>query len=226
MKSSLKAFFLPLPVLALSGLLAADAQTVPASTNRVVPPAPPVTQLDAIVVTGSLDTERDRIAPDLGATVYTITPSQIETQSQGENAPFNQTLLRAPGVAEDSFGQLHIRGEHANLQYRINDVLIPEGLTGFGQELDTRFLSNVSLITGALPAQYGFHTAGIIDVQDQKRRVRSGRRSQPLRRQLRYDQPELSRRREQRKVELLFHRQLFGKRPGHRKSGQQHQPAS
>ncbi len=67
-------------------------------------------------------------------------------------------------MAEDSYGQLHVRGEHANLQYRINDVLIPEGLTGFGQELDTRFLSSVSLITGALPAQYGFHTAGIIDI--------------------------------------------------------------
>ncbi len=67
-------------------------------------------------------------------------------------------------MAEDSFGQLHVRGEHANLQYRINDVLIPEGITGFGQELDTRFLSSVALITGALPAQYGFHTAGIIDV--------------------------------------------------------------
>ena len=62
------------------------------------------------------------------------------------NAAFNQTLLRAPGVAEDSFGQLHVRGEHANLQYRINDVLIPEGITGFGQELDTRMLSSVSLI--------------------------------------------------------------------------------
>jgi outer membrane receptor protein involved in Fe transport len=116
------------------------------------------------VVTGSLDTQRDQIAPDLGATVYTISPSQIQTQSQGDNAPFNQTLLRAPGVAEDSFGQLHVRGEHANLQYRINNVLIPEGITGFGQELDTRLLDSVSLITGALPAQYGFHTAGIIDV--------------------------------------------------------------
>jgi outer membrane receptor protein involved in Fe transport len=124
----------------------------------------PTVQLETIVVTGTLDAQRDEIAPDLGATVYTIDPDQIQTQSQGENAPFNQTLLRAPGVAEDSFGQLHVRGEHANLPYRINDVLIPEGLTGFGQELDSRFLSSVSLITGALPAQYGFHTAGIIDV--------------------------------------------------------------
>ena len=31
-------------------------------------------------------------------------------------------------------GDLHVRGEHANLQYRINDVLLPEGITGFGLE--------------------------------------------------------------------------------------------
>jgi hypothetical protein len=67
-------------------------------------------------------------------------------------------------VAQDSFGQLHVRGEHANLQFRINDVLLPEGITGFGQELSTRFADNVSLITGALPAQFGFRTTGVIDV--------------------------------------------------------------
>jgi outer membrane receptor protein involved in Fe transport len=146
--------------------LAASAQTTaPAGANAVLNPAPTVQELNPIIVTGSLDTASDEITPDLGASVYTISSGQIATQSQGDNAPFNQTLLRAPGVAEDSFGQLHVRGEHANLQYRINDVLIPEGITGFGQELDTRFLGSVSLITGALPAQFGFHTAGIIDVR-------------------------------------------------------------
>jgi hypothetical protein len=165
MLTPLKPLVPSLLILSLSGPFAANAQIAPASTPTVVQPSAPAIQLDTIVVTGSLDTQRDQIAPDLGATVYTIDPSQIQAQAQGDNAPFNQTLLRAPGVAEDSFGQLHVRGEHANLQYRINDVLIPEGLTGFGQELDTRFLSSVSLITGALPAQYGFHTAGIIDVR-------------------------------------------------------------
>jgi outer membrane receptor protein involved in Fe transport len=152
--------FLPLVLI----VPAAPAQTMPPPLSAPNPPAPATATLDTIVVTGSLDTQRDEIAPDLGATVYSIGQSQITTQSQGDNAPFNQTILRAPGVAGDSFGQLHVRGEHANLQYRINDVLIPEGITGFGQELDTRLLDNVSLITGALPAQYGFHTAGIIDV--------------------------------------------------------------
>lgn len=123
------------------------------------------TQLPEVVVIGNLNQARNRIVPSLGGTEYTISTEQLNNQSQGVNSPFNQVLLRAPGMAEDSFGQLHIRGEHANLQYRINDVLIPEGISGFGSELDTRFVDSVSLITGSLPAQYGFRTAGIVDIR-------------------------------------------------------------
>jgi len=34
----------------------------------------------------------------------------------------------------------------------------------FGQSLDPRLISSMSLITGALPAEYGLRTAGIIDI--------------------------------------------------------------
>jgi outer membrane cobalamin receptor len=122
------------------------------------------TELNQVVVTGNLDQVRDQIVPDLGATKYTIGQQQLDLQSQGDSATFNQTILRAPGVAQDSYGQLHVRDEHANLQFRINDVLIPEGISGFGQEIDTRLVHSVSLITGSLPAQFGFRTSGIIDI--------------------------------------------------------------
>src|SRR6202045_1642692 len=121
-------------------------------------------ELNPIVVTGELNKAREQIVPYLGATRYSIDQEQIQTQSQGPNAPFNQVILRAPGVAQDSFGQLHVRDEHANLQFRIDDVLIPEGITGFGQEIDTHLVKSVDLITGSLPAQFGFRTSGIIDI--------------------------------------------------------------
>jgi outer membrane receptor protein involved in Fe transport len=65
----------------------------------------------------------------------------------------------------DSYGQLHVRGDHGNLQYRINGVVIPESISGFGQALDTRFADNVNVLTGALPAQYGYRTAGVVDIR-------------------------------------------------------------
>ena len=125
------------------------------------------TKLPEVTVYGKLDQARSQIMPDLGATAYSVSKVQIESLSQGDNAPFNQVILRAPGVAEDSAanGDLHVRGEHANLQYRINDVLLPEGISGFGLELDPRFVDSLRLITGALPAQYGFRTAGVVDIQ-------------------------------------------------------------
>ena len=142
-----------------NSVVAAQADAAGSSTN--------VTQLGNITVVGQLDKARSQIVPNLGATAYTHTAEQIQNQSQGDNAPLNQIVLRSPGVAEDSAanGDLHVRGEHANLQYRINDVLLPEGITGFGLELDPRFVESMQLITGSLPAAYGFRTAGVVDLQ-------------------------------------------------------------
>ena len=70
---------------------------------------------------------------------YTFTPEALRNIPQGENAPLNQVLLQAPGTAQDSFGQIHLRGEHANVQYRLNGVELPEGLSVFGQALTERF---------------------------------------------------------------------------------------
>jgi TonB dependent receptor len=140
----------------------AFAQATPSASPS---PSPAAAEADRVVVQSEqLDISREQIVPSLGATRYTVGPDRLDSQAQGEDAPFNQTLLRFPGVAQDSFGQLHVRGEHANLQYRIDDVLLPESIPGFGQELETRFADNISLITGSLPAQFGFRTTGVVDI--------------------------------------------------------------
>ena len=82
----------------------------------------------------------------------------------GRPAPLNQVLLRAPGVVQDSFGQIHVRGDHGNVQYRLDGVQLPEGLSLFNNILATRYADQMTLLTGALPAQYGLHTAGIVDI--------------------------------------------------------------
>jgi hypothetical protein len=154
--------YLILAILAGGAAATARSQSTPATDSN-----PGVTKLDAYVVTGQLDQTREAIQPSLGATSFIMDQTQILSLPQGADAPFNQVLLRAPGVAEDSAanGDLHVRGEHANLQYRINDVLLPEGITGFGLELDPRFVQSMQLITGSLPAQYGFRTAGVVDIK-------------------------------------------------------------
>ncbi|WP_234827059.1 TonB-dependent receptor [Rhodopseudomonas palustris] len=85
---------------------------------------------------------------------------------QGTNATLDKVLLQAPGVSQDSAasGDLHVRNEHANVQYRINGIALPDGVSGFGQMLDTSLVGTLTLLTGALPAQYGLRTAGVVDI--------------------------------------------------------------
>jgi outer membrane receptor for ferrienterochelin and colicins len=119
---------------------------------------------DIVVTAKRLDEARASIQPSLGATSYTITNETIQALPGGDNQQFNQIILQLPGVVQDGFGQFHVRDDHNNLQYRINGVILPEGVSVFGQTLSPRLIERFSLLTGALPAQYGLRTAGIIDV--------------------------------------------------------------
>jgi outer membrane receptor protein involved in Fe transport len=121
-----------------------------------------------------LNEARTGIQTQTGASTYTFDADAIAAMPGGDNVQLNQVLLQAPEVAQDSFGQFHVRGEHNGLQYRLNGVILPEGISVFGQSLDPRLISSVTLVTGALPAEYGLRTAGIIDVQTKSGSVEPG----------------------------------------------------
>ena len=113
-----------------------------------------------------LDVARNSLSPETGSSVYKFSEQAIHELPQGANTSMQDVLLQAPGVAQDSFGQVHIRGEHAEMQYRINGIELPEGVTsGFSQTITPRFAQSISLLEGALPAQYGYHTAGVVQIQ-------------------------------------------------------------
>jgi hypothetical protein len=147
-------------VVAGSALLSARA-----ALTQTQPQSPLTDPSLGITVTATrLDEARSSIQPSLGATTYGFTPRTIGNVPLGENAPLNQVLLRAPGVVQDSFGQIHVRGDMGNVQYRLDGVQLPEGLSLFNNILMTRYARQLSLLTGALPAQYGLQTAGIVDI--------------------------------------------------------------
>jgi len=116
------------------------------------------------VIAQRLEKARNSLSPTTGGSSYTFTQRAIQELPQGNNTPLNQVLLQAPGVAEDSYGQVHVRGDHANLQYRIDGVQLPEGIIGFANALSPRFANSINLLDGALPAEFGYRTAGIVDI--------------------------------------------------------------
>jgi outer membrane receptor protein involved in Fe transport len=153
-------------------LLAAGA---PASAS-----APSGTELSPIVVNAQrltetlwqenkdLDESRDKnLLPKLGATAYDIDQAALQTLPQGKNTPIDKVLLQVPGVSYDSAisnPDFHVRNEYANVQYRINGIQLPDGVSALGPVLETGFIGNLNLLDGALPAQYGLRTAGVVDI--------------------------------------------------------------
>jgi len=116
----------------------------------------------------ALDKSRDEfLLPKLGADSSSLAREAIQSLPQGDDAPLDSVLLQLPGVSNDSTMSsvsFHVRNEYGNVQYRINGVQLPDGLSGFANYLDTGIIGGVRLLDGALPAQYGLRTAGVVDI--------------------------------------------------------------
>ena len=84
--------------------------------------------LSLAVVAKRLEAARNGLSPETGSSVYRFSEKAIHDLPQGANSQMNEVLLQAPGVVQDSFGALHIRGEHSEIQYRINGIELPEGI--------------------------------------------------------------------------------------------------
>ena len=112
------------------------------------------------------DQARANIFTTAGTTSNTISHDTIQDLPEGTDQSVERVLLQAPGVSQDSAasGLLHVRNDHANVQFRINGILLPDGVTGFGSIFDTSFIGSMSLVTGALPAEYGLRTVGLVDI--------------------------------------------------------------
>ena len=146
------------------GLVFAQASLADTQPAADSPDAQPSTELSTVTVSAALDRSRDTLSPEIGASQYVFERQTIDQLPLGDSTPLNQVLLQAPGVVQDSYGQLHVRGDHGDLQYRINGIIIPESISGFGQTLDARVVEEMQLLTGALPAQYGYRTAGVVEI--------------------------------------------------------------
>jgi len=153
----------------------AAARRRPPTAVTAAPAQPPQTPAQAqqaanqpvVQQTQNLDQRRDNaLLPKIGANNYRLTQQDIANLPQGQSAPVKNIELQFPGVYQDSTasGDLHVRNDHANVQYRINGILLPDGVSGFAQILDPSFIGSMQLLTGTLPAQYGLHTVGVFDI--------------------------------------------------------------
>jgi len=69
------------------------------------------------------------------------------------------------GAARAPTGEVHIRGQHGEFTYFIDDIPIPLGVFGgLNEVIDSKVIKDITFYTGGFPAEYGGQIASVIDI--------------------------------------------------------------
>lgn len=96
---------------------------------------------------------------------YSVNRKDIEELPRGNNIALNDLLLTLPSAVDGGLKQVHIRQDHANFQFRIDGVPVPESVSSvFTDVISPRTWERADIILGGPEAQFGNKTAAVIDV--------------------------------------------------------------
>jgi len=98
-------------------------------------------------------------------TSSTVLRRDIEALPGGTSLSLNDVVATQQGITRDAFGSIHVRGNFAGLQLRIDGVQLPPAIQNRLQQLiEPQIVAEARVIVGGLPAEYGQNVAGVIDV--------------------------------------------------------------
>jgi outer membrane receptor protein involved in Fe transport len=98
-------------------------------------------------------------------TTYNLSEKEIKQLPRGENVELQDVVATLPGAAVGALRQIHLRQDHANLQFRIDGVPIPDTVTSvFSDVITPRAWQRADVLLGGLPAEYGNRHAAVIDI--------------------------------------------------------------
>jgi hypothetical protein len=96
---------------------------------------------------------------------YQLSRKDIEALPKGNNTDVSDVLLTVPSVTYGGLKQTHIRQDHANQQYRIDGIPIPDTVSGsFADIVPPRAWERADIILGGMEAQYGNKTVVLVDI--------------------------------------------------------------
>jgi outer membrane receptor for ferrienterochelin and colicins len=104
-----------------------------------------------------------------GGSESTLERENIEELPRGDTASVNEILATQPGFVLDALGNLFVRGNHANIQYQMDGVPLPDSVSGlFGGFLSPKMIDSMEVLTGGLGAEYGDRLAAVVNLNSRK----------------------------------------------------------
>lgn len=94
----------------------------------------------------------------------TVSRDKIKERTGADNS-INNIIKTDAGVASDSAGQQHVRGEHADISYVVDGVPLPDTLSGRqGAVVVPSTIENLEVLTGGYAPEFGGQTAAILNI--------------------------------------------------------------
>ncbi len=107
---------------------------------------------------------------------HELNRARISQMPQGGEISLPKLIaITTPGVVQGGFGQIFVRGNHANIQYQIDGVQMPDSPSNaFGQAFSPRNIEQMETITGGMPAEYGQRTSAVVNILTQSGQEKPG----------------------------------------------------
>lgn len=99
-------------------------------------------------------------------TATEISKDKIDVLPQGQTISLPKLITdTTPGVVPGALGQLFFRGNHANIQYNIDGITLPDSPSNtFGDAFTPRDIDHMDIITGGIPAEFGERLAAVVNI--------------------------------------------------------------
>jgi hypothetical protein len=108
--------------------------------------------------------EQDPLAIATGVTLAgeTVRRAPMRLRSRA----LQDAIATTPGWSTEDNGLMHVRGVDDGFLYVIDGVPVYERLDGlFGMAPDPSMVDSINIVTGYIPAEYGFKSGGVIEVR-------------------------------------------------------------
>jgi outer membrane receptor protein involved in Fe transport len=135
-----------------------EAAPVPAQQT---PQTPPIKDIYVKVTASRLPIAKAGVT----AAAAVRTKSDLQTFTNKTSGNASALTQGQSGVASDSNGQQHIRGEHADIAFVVDGVPLPDTLSGRqGSVVAPSTIESLDILTGGFAPEFGGQTAAVLNI--------------------------------------------------------------
>ncbi len=103
--------------------------------------------------------------PPVSGSVATVTRQQLNESPGGDDRPITDVVATQPGFVTDALGNIYARGNHANIQYQVDGIPVPDSVGSlFAASIPVRLINALEIYTGGMPAEFGDRLGAVVNL--------------------------------------------------------------